>query len=320
MTPLSSRSALPPEVVASLTDADAEMLLSLEEAWDLVGQGRPATPTPDAAQKAATWATLESVINTPEKRANRSPLRLVISNRYRWMAAAAVIVMLLGFGYLHWIKPVSIYVPNGITQQVVLPDGSQVELNSGSTLNYRRLFALNERHVHLEGEAFFSVITDDVPFVVETFNAKTSVLGTTFNVRARHDDGLPATSVYVASGRVLLADKTAYLDGITLEAGQTSSLAAGVLLPSTPDSVAMNRALAWRNGILAFSNQPFSSIFAEIGRRYDIEIVSDGAIGQILYSFWLHEPENAESVLATLTQGAGLRYRETANGFEVYVP
>ena len=38
--------------------------------------------------------------------------------------------------------------------------------------------------VRLTGEAYFDVVEEDAPFVVETFNAEVRVLGTRFNVRA----------------------------------------------------------------------------------------------------------------------------------------
>lgn len=316
----SSISSIPPEITASFHDVAPETRTYLEEAWTLSGLGRPAAPVPDATRKAEVWNTLEAALRVPEKRTNRSPLRLVRTYSVRWTAIAASIIILLGVGYQYWIYPVSVTVPNGTAQWINLPDGSEAEINSGSSLSYRRLFSLHKRVVQLDGEAFFAVVNGTTPFVVETFNAETSVLGTQFNVRARRDDDLPVTSVFVASGRVRLSAKNTRRESIILEAGQASYLAAGTASPTAPDSVPFDRALAWRKGNFAFSNQPFGSIFAEMERRYDIEILADSSIQQIPYSFWLHEPEGVENVLSTLTQAAGLRYRETANGFEVFVP
>src|SRR5690606_11941597 len=45
--------------------------------------------------------------------------------------------------------------PKGGTYQIILPDGTKVWLNAGSTLKYPSRFTGNKREVFLDGEAFF---------------------------------------------------------------------------------------------------------------------------------------------------------------------
>src|SRR5690606_27547769 len=75
--------------------------------------------------------------------------------------------------------------PKGGTYQVTLPDGSNVWLNSASSLTYPSEFGDQPRVVELEGEAYFQVATwqpsgsvDKVPFVVKTHGQEIEVLGT----------------------------------------------------------------------------------------------------------------------------------------------
>lgn len=73
----------------------------------------------------------------------------------------------------------------GMTTSVELPDGTEVVLNSSSSLRYPSRFADDKREVKLVGEAFFSVAKDEKKFIVGTLNnSKIVVHGTEFNVEA----------------------------------------------------------------------------------------------------------------------------------------
>lgn len=329
MNPSFSKDTLPPQLLAELEAMPPDDRAALVEAWRFAGEARPEPAVPDAARKAAVWAALEAAMDAPEAepvRRDRTPaapraphLRLVRHTTMRWLAAAAVVAVLFSAGVAYWLQPVRIVAPNGSKRIVDLPDGSRVELNSGSVLAYARGF--DERIVELEGEAFFEVEPDAArPFVVATFNANTTVLGTSFNVRARRDDVAPATSVVVATGRVRLAPREQPDTGIVLMPGSTSSLAAGEQRPSAPDSVVVSRALAWRSGGFQFSNQPLGMLFAEVERRFDVTIQASEQIATRPSAYYKHAPSSAEEILKEITTATNLRYRATANGFEVYAP
>ena len=73
--------------------------------------------------------------------------------------------------------------PIGKDFKVVLADGTQVWINADSRLEYPSRFEGNRRVVKLDGEAYFAVAKDAAhPFIVQTDNMETRVLGTKFNV------------------------------------------------------------------------------------------------------------------------------------------
>ncbi len=73
--------------------------------------------------------------------------------------------------------------PSGEYIQFTLEDGTNVWLNSKSTLTYDSLFSNNERVVKLEGEAFFDVASDvNKPFKVHIGDYVVEVTGTEFNI------------------------------------------------------------------------------------------------------------------------------------------
>jgi len=71
---------------------------------------------------------------------------------------------------------------NNSFEQVELPDNSMVYLNNNSSITYDEAFTTRE--VKLTGEAFFSIVKDNQPFVVKTQLGDIKVLGTEFNVNS----------------------------------------------------------------------------------------------------------------------------------------
>ena len=73
----------------------------------------------------------------------------------------------------------------GARSRIVLPDGTQVWLNSDSKLQYEGSFNDTIREVMLDGEAYFDVVKDiRRPFIVHTSAIDIRVLGTSFNVKS----------------------------------------------------------------------------------------------------------------------------------------
>jgi transmembrane sensor len=73
----------------------------------------------------------------------------------------------------------------GARSHVLLPDGSQVWLNSASKLTYAESFNDSTREVKLEGEGYFDIVKDAArPFIVHTAGIDVRVLGTTFNLKS----------------------------------------------------------------------------------------------------------------------------------------
>ncbi|WP_086596590.1 FecR family protein [Hymenobacter crusticola] len=137
--------------------------------------------------------------------------------RWRYWAAAASAGALLAAGSLWWQQqhaqpvaaPLAFATPYAQTRQIQLPDGSEVTLNSHSTLRYAPGKSADQpREVWLDGEAYFSVqhLPSHQPFVVHTTaGVNVEVLGTKFTIYRRHAEA----KVVLLSGKVRLtfADK-----------------------------------------------------------------------------------------------------------------
>lgn len=96
-------------------------------------------------------------------------------------------------------------VPAKFDYKITLADGTEVWLNSVSTLKFPTIFAKESREVYLEGEGFFKVAKNkNCPFIVHTPNSKIRVLGTTFNVNTYHPKSMV---VSLLEGKVSLQAK-----------------------------------------------------------------------------------------------------------------
>lgn len=89
---------------------------------------------------------------------------------------------------------------------IILPDSSRVQLNKHSQFVYPEKFNSIERSTSLSGEAFFEISHNKVPFVILCKQTKTTVLGTSFNIKGYEND--KKVTVTVVTGTVQFSDKT----------------------------------------------------------------------------------------------------------------
>jgi transmembrane sensor len=158
----------------------------------------------------AAWGRFQERIKNEEQSSTQvaSPAaRTIALGGMSWMKAAAVLVMLIGSGWL-------IYNMSGAgsgqmlaqsfdkVMMHTLPDGTVVTLNKHSELSYPAHFDGSSRNVTLRGEAFFNVTPDKKkPFIIEAGSSSVTVVGTSFNVKSRLD----VTEVIVETGVVQVA-------------------------------------------------------------------------------------------------------------------
>jgi ferric-dicitrate binding protein FerR (iron transport regulator) len=184
-------------------------------------------------------------------------------------------------------------------KRLVLPDGTIVTLNSGTSFKYPLSFGGKNREVYLNGEAFFEVHKDRAhPFIIHTNKMNVRVLGTAFNIKSYDNESRSETSLIHGSIEVTLNDRLS--DPILLKPhdklivqnnlpeqketnipngrhilttavkGPLYSLTNLTYNPSI-DSAAIET--LWLKNKLVFNNEDFESIAAEMERWYGIQIV-----------------------------------------------
>lgn len=126
---------------------------------------------------------------------------------YNWTAVACVVFIFSITSYQVYTQMTKTKVEITSTKTfqndvrlLCLSDGTRVWLNQNSEIEYPVKFLKHERAVTLKGEAFFEVKRDPSrPFVITSGNIKTTVLGTSFNIKA-YSDNTP--EVNVRTGKV----------------------------------------------------------------------------------------------------------------------
>lgn len=160
-------------------------------------------------------------------------------------------------------------VPRNGEFTLVLSDGTKIWLNSDSKVCYPTRFVGKERKIRLEGEAYLQVAYDEnKPFVVELANVKIGVLGTSFNVRAYHDEDVVQTTL--VEGRVYMAtDK----QNVILAPNEQGCVDVDGCLSKRQVDVRLYT--GWKEGRFIFEGQTLEEIMRTLSRWYDLQIVFD---------------------------------------------
>ena len=197
------------------------------------------------------------------------PTRQVMRLVRRALAAAAVVaVLVVGRQFVGTDSPAAFetWQADVTWQMIDLEDGSSVRLGPGSTLQRLSDATGGERRYQFEGHGFFDVEPNTAPFIVESPEALTTVLGTSFAVQT--DEG---TRVTLFSGRVSMASRIG--GSVILEPGQLGRVDTGMQLPSVED-VDLTLNLSWTE-LLIFRDTPMSQVAERLSETFDVSITLD---------------------------------------------
>ena len=97
--------------------------------------------------------------------------------------AAAVVILMASYFVFMYTQQIHVETQPAQSAELFLPDSTTVSLNAGSRISYRKFRWNTDRHVNLEGEAYFQVRKGS-RFDVKTNKGTVTVLGTKFNVKS----------------------------------------------------------------------------------------------------------------------------------------
>ena len=163
----------------------------------------------------------------------------------------------------------TLIVPSKLDYQILLPDGTEVWLNSLSNLRFPYNFNGDTREVYLEGEAYFHVAKNaDKPFIVHTQQNDIRVLGTKFNVNT-YDKDKTVTALVEGSVMATAGDRS-----LKLTPGNDAVYADGKF---TMGSFDKEDVLSWMSGIHYFNNIKLTDLVPVLQRWFDVKVVFDNA-------------------------------------------
>jgi transmembrane sensor len=225
-----------------------------------------------------------------------APVRRPTSRRRR---AAAVGSLLLMAGIVLAAAPEAVLrlradaiAPTGTVVHMTLPDGSQLDLDSGAAVAFD--FDDSVRQVRILRGAVFVDVTPDPsrPFTLEANTLVARAVGTRY--------GASATSVIVSEGTV---EARTPAGAVTLHAGEAARITDGHLERGAADPTSS----AWREGRLVVSHEPLAQVLNHLGRyrRGRILLLDREAAARPVSGVF--DITDSEAALDLLAQGLGLR-------------
>lgn len=305
---------LPPEQANQLQEWLNENPVHRKEAADIEAIWNASDPAADQRIELDVEDELKALQTRLKTLKKPEPVMSVRSSRRIWMATAAALSLLLTAVWF-WANNrtaswQTLMADNHQVLEITLSDGSKVRLNRNSTLEYPQTFTDNKRLVRLKGEALFEVTANpNQPFIVESGQCQTTVLGTVFNVRALPEE--QAVEVALFSGRVQLKSPVGLVE---ISPGTTAVFNQMDNTLKTEKNIAVSSA-AWYTGSLKFEHIALSEALLQLQRLFGQSIkLENPALARCSYSAYF--PKNdLEIVLTNLRTVFDLIAEKTPDGY-----
>lgn len=200
-------------------------------------------------------------------------------------------------------------VPAGGEYQVILEDGTKIWMNAESELSYPVTFSGNTRAVFLKGEAYFEVAHNkSKPFFVHTPQLNVNVTGTSFNVCAYPKEAESKITLVEGSVNILKEAKiiASLTPGKQINYNQTN----GSFSVKDAD---IESAIAWKNGLFLFQDEPLSSVVSKLGRWYNVNFTFTRSLQEYRYSGSIRRDSPIDSTLHILKLTNEIEFKVKAN-------
>lgn len=273
-----------------------------------------------ASQEKETLPDFNAATSWPDMKAqimmNTDTRRDKIIRVFPWVArVAAAVLLLLGTVFIFYQyanlqqEPQAELTLAGTSdnlQKITLSDGTTVWLNRDSELLYPKNFDGATRTVYLKGEGYFEVTPNkQKPFVVRSGLSKTTVLGTSFNLRSYADE--QETKLTVMSGRVTFAINDDR-EKLTVKPGESATLANATRILQKETTTDVN-VLSWKTGHLAFNNTQLKHIVTTLSKHFHTHIIlQNPALDNCRFTGDFQDSD-AESALKIITRATGTTYK-----------
>lgn len=265
------------------------------DAWydEMGGDGSDPQIDPDFGKR--YWANIQKYIEEDDARKQSGNDRKNSTIKFWYVGIAASVLIAASFFFFVIKDPQTRYSTTkeiasdtrwevrqnseSLPKCFMLADGSTITLHPGSTAKFSDAFNLATREIYLEGEAFFEVMPNkNKPFLVHTKEVTTTVLGTSFNIRALNGEN--KVIVDVKTGKVTVKTNVKNDDPARTEVILTPNqriifnqedkkLAKGIVEDPLPilDQQEIKR--------MRFEDAPVSIIFEAIEKMYGVDLVFD---------------------------------------------
>lgn len=200
----------------------------------------------------------------------------------------------------------TLMVPGKLDYKIVLKDGTEVWLNSQSSLRFPYAFKGGNREVYLSGEAYFKVAKNEQqPFIVHAGETRVEVLGTSFNIHA-YEPAKVTTSL--VDGAVVSSKEDIK---VKLSPGYQSVYEDGKFVTTSFDTY---NTLSWMDGTTHFRDEKLSSIAVIISRWFEVPVIFDNpALANETLSGAIDKRKPLDVFLTNIAISSGVQYYYKGN-------
>ncbi len=241
-----------------------------------------------------------------------------LQNIYKY---AAILFLFLAIGSVIFYPFISdknrelqystVFADNGQVSKSMLPDGTMIWLNSGSSIKYNTNFGIDNRDVELEGQAFFDVTKNEkLPMIVSCDQINVKVLGTQFTAESYSES--ENINVVLVEGSVELRAKNNRKAFAKMKPDQR-------LVYNKNDrkyeilKVETKNYTGWKEGVIQFYNQPLKKVVLKLCKRYNQEIVLDKKLEnyEVTFSIRNEELSDVMNLILAITPATAIQKNDT---------
>lgn len=267
-------------------DDDKEWL-----AFKKIIDGSKGLKLPDGETKEQAWDNLVTKMESRPSPSKSGGTIVPFYNRpfVKYLSIAASLAIIFAIYSIFFVKKPTIYITaKSEIKKITMPDNSEITLNADSRLSFMEGNWKDNRIVSLEGEAFFDV-KKGTKFEVKSAIGKVTVLGTSFNVKARKEryevscfTGKVAVSLFNDESEKVLSD------------GLATKIMDQKL--SDPFDFKPKGIAGWRSGEYYFEKQPLTDVFEEFERQFNVRLQINTDVNNRIYSGYFNKIDKEKSL------------------------
>jgi len=197
-----------------------------------------------------------------------------------------------------------IWVPSNKKFQVELVDGTKIQLNSNTQLQFTNKRISPQENAVLYGEAFFEVAHNpNHPYLIKANNIEVAVYGTTFNISNYQENSFTSVALVEGSVKVITNAEEHYI-----KPGQKA------VLQKHDNSFDIQQAdfseiLVWRTDQMHFEKEDLLSITHKIAKWYDLAfIINEKDLQKMKFTGSFSKEDGIIHFLQMLNYTAGVKY------------
>lgn len=272
----------------------------LPEEWEeVVGKTQPKFNK----SKEAVWSEMMGQIDEQPQET-----KVIQMNWFRYAAAAVLVLALASVSFMRFYTQ-TITAPAGQHASALLPDGSKVELNAASEINFHPYWWRFQREVKFEGEAFFEVKKGS-DFSVVSEIGTTQVLGTSFNINSRNG----MYKVYCKTGKVnvvVISSNLVIMPNEMAVANKDDKLIKMIVKNDV-------ELLGWIDNRFVFNTRPLVEVVQELELQFDATIeLTDPSLSDLKFTGSFEKPNDLKEALDIIGGSMDIEFSQT--GTSTYI-